>query len=106
MAGLVFAQDFTVSGEMKTGYFWERILADGDEVYEEAKMHNNDDAGDNQGRFRMNTHLFNGVGGPDLWTELDAQIGIRTEIMPKVIPGFNIGFMEKLLKITWRWFTG
>ena len=142
-AGFMFAQELELSGEMKTGFFWERILEDGEETYEEAMMHNNDDAGNNQGRFRLNMHLFNkennigmkvrfeqttwtaaqpnfwayalaygnfiddqlkvtigklgespwGVGGPDIWTELDNLVGIRTEIMPRIVPGLDVGFV-------------
>jgi len=142
-AGFVFAQELEVSGEMKTGFFWERIMVDGEEAYEEAMMHNNDDAGNNQGRFRLNFHLLNsesnigmkvrfeqtswtasqpnfwayafaygnfiddqlrvtigklgespwGVGGPDLWNELDNLVGIRTEILPRFVPGLDVGFV-------------
>jgi|TergutMp193P3_1026864.scaffolds.fasta_scaffold75302_1 hypothetical protein len=141
-AGLVFAQELVISGEMKTGFFWEKIDVDGEERSQEAKMHNNDDAGQNQGRFRMNLHLHKennmgmkvrfeqtvwtakqpnewayamaygnfisdqlrvtvgklgespwGAGGPDIWDELDNQVGIRTEIMPNAAPGLDIGFV-------------
>lgn len=34
-----------------------------------------------------------GIGGPEMWKELDTQIGIRTEIMPGIIPGLNFGFV-------------
>jgi len=56
-AGFVFAQELEISGEMKTGFFWEQWFDDGTEIYEEAEMHNNDDAGEKQGRFRMDMHL-------------------------------------------------
>jgi hypothetical protein len=34
-----------------------------------------------------------GIGGPEMWKELDTQIGIRTEIMPRFVPGLNFGFV-------------
>ena len=141
-AGLVFAQELVISGEMKTGFFWEKINVDGKETEENAKMYNNDDAGDNEGRFRMNLHLHKennmgmkvrfqqtawtatqpnqwayamaygnfisdqlrvtigklgespwGTGGPDLWNELDDQVGIRFEVLPNAAPGLDIGLV-------------
>jgi len=32
------------------------------------------------------------AGGPTIWQGLDHQVGIRTEIMPRMIPGLNFGF--------------
>jgi hypothetical protein len=140
-AGFVQAVDLEISGEMKTGLYWERIEEEGQDIKEEAKIHNNDDAGTNEGRFRMNMHLLEdnigmkvrfqqtvwtgtaynqwafafayanlleeqikvtvgmlgespwSAGGPDIWQELDNQIGMRTEIKPGVLPGLNIGFV-------------
>ncbi|MDR0784918.1 MAG: hypothetical protein LBE74_03420 [Treponema sp.] len=34
-----------------------------------------------------------GAGGPELWTELDTKIGVRTEIKPNLLPGLNVGFV-------------
>ncbi|MDR3284620.1 MAG: hypothetical protein LBS97_05535 [Treponema sp.] len=55
--GSVFAQEFTVSGELKTGFYWERKQQGDNEVEETGYVHNNDDAGANQGRFRLNMQL-------------------------------------------------
>jgi len=136
----IYAQTLEVSGEMKTGLFWEKVETPGN-VYEKAKIHNNDDAGQNEGRFRMNMHLTKDIigmkvrfeqtawsatepnkwmfalayakffdeqlrvvagklgespwsaGGPDIWQELDNQLGVRTEITPKAVPGLNVGFV-------------
>jgi hypothetical protein len=33
------------------------------------------------------------AGGPDIWQELDNQVGIRTEIKPRALPGLNFGFV-------------
>ena len=64
-------QELIFSGEMKTGIYWERILHDGVmlrppsqgqgavESDEKVIWHNNDDAGENEGRFRLNFHLIN-----------------------------------------------
>ncbi|WP_461255373.1 hypothetical protein [Treponema sp. R80B11-R83G3] len=139
--GVVYAQTLEVSGEMKTGLFWQKVEAPGQEVYERARIHNNDDAGSNEGRFRMNIEMkkdiigmkvrfeqtawsmtqpnqwafafaygnfFNeqlrivigrlgespwSAGGPDIWQELDNQLGIRTEYKPAFIPGLDVGFV-------------
>jgi hypothetical protein len=141
-----FAQTLEISGEMKTGLYWERVDVPGEEVWERARMHNSDDAGGNEGRFRMNLHLVRedlgtntlgmkvrfqqtawsatqpnqwafafaygkffdenlkvvigklgespwAAGGPDIWQELDNQIGIRTEVTPQAVPGLNVGFV-------------
>jgi len=142
-ACLVYAQELEISGEVKTGFFWQSERVDGKKAGDDVvKMHNNDDAGDNEGRFRLNLHLHNdlkmgmrirfertvwtsagevrwtyamaygnfldeqlrisigrlgespwGASGPDIWKDLDDQYGIRTEIMPKAIPGLDIGFV-------------
>ena len=136
-----YSQELSFSGEMKTGLFWEMLEVEGEETRELAKMHNNDDAGPNQGRFRLNMHLVNNnigmkvrfqqtawtgvqpnqwdfafaygnfiddqlkvtigklgespwsAGGPDIWQELDDQIGIRTEIKLNALSGLNFGFV-------------
>ena len=141
-AGFANAVDLEISGEIKTGLFWQKVDSDNpDENFNRASIHHNDDAGPNEGRFRMNMHLTTGnvgmrvrfeqtawtgsapirwsyafaysnfldeqlmvtlgmlgespwsAGGPDIWQELDDQIGIRTEIMPNFIPGLNLGFV-------------
>jgi hypothetical protein len=140
-AGIVCGQTLEVSGEMKTGLYWERVDVPGQEVWERAKIHNSDDAGTNEGRFRLNMHLIKdnigmkvrfqqtawssaqpnlwdfafaygnfideqlrvvigrlgespwSAGGPDIWQELDNQLGIRTEVKPTIVPGLNVGFV-------------
>ena len=158
VTGIAFAQEFKVSGEIKTGFFWfDRERVREGKTYESQQagwVHNSeDDAGQaalltdpalvtSQGRFRMDMHLDNGntglkvrfeqlewkagggfprwayafaygdflsnqlkisigrlgdspwaTGGPEMWKELDTQIGIRAEIKPKILPGLNIGFV-------------
>jgi len=56
-AGLIYAQELEISGEMKTGFYWEQISVDGKKTEEKVVMHNNDDAGSNEGRFRLNLHV-------------------------------------------------
>jgi len=135
--------EFTVSGEMKTGFYWEEQYRDGEKIFQDARIHHNSDAGTNEGRFRLLMHLFHPTsnigmkvrfqqtswgasqpnqfeyalaygnfindqlkvtigklgespwapGGPDLWTEVDAQVGLRFEVTPKVVPGLNIGLV-------------
>jgi len=139
-AGFVYSQTLEISGEMKTGLFWEKVEVPGKKTEEVAKIHNSDDAGQNQGRFRMNLHMQKdtigmkvrfektawqgpevqwgfafaygnfideqlrivvgklgespwSAGGPDIWQELDNQIGVRTEIRPNIVPGLNVGFV-------------
>jgi len=145
-ANFAYAQELEISGEMKTGFYWEHVTVDGKKQVSDDKkdvrMHNNDDAGANEGRFRLNLHVHNdynmgmkvryeqqaweeisnanwayamaygnfidnqlritigrlgespwGTGGPDLWKELDNQVGIRTEIMPNILPGLDVGFV-------------
>jgi len=58
-AGFAYAQEVEISGEMKTGFFWEEIRVDGKKTEEVTKMHNNDDAGNDKGRFRLNMHVHN-----------------------------------------------
>jgi len=141
--GLVCAQELEISGEIKTGFYWEKHLVDGEETYENAEMKNNDgDSGDNEGRFRLNLHLHKdnnmgmkvrfeqtkwtgtqytqwayalgygdfideqlrvsvgklgespwGTGGPDIWKEVDSQVGIRFEVKPEAVPGLNAGLV-------------
>ena len=140
-----FGQEFSVSGELKTGFYWEQKQVGDEEPEETGRVHNNDDAG-NQGRFRLNTQLDKenvgakarfeltqwspnnnsgsniphwiyafaygyfwdnqikvsggklgdspwGAGGPERWEEFDTVIGIRTEFIPKIAPGLNVGFV-------------
>ena len=56
----VFAQQLKISGEAKTGLYWESIQQDGGEVKDDVKLHNKDDAGQGQGRFRLNLDYDNG----------------------------------------------
>jgi hypothetical protein len=54
----VFAQDFTVSGEMKTGILWNKYENQLDDPTEETMSGSKDDAGTGPGRFRLNVGYF------------------------------------------------
>ena len=61
----VFAQDFKVSGEVKTGLYWEKTQDEGKEPEEKLLFHSKDDAGvadelkSHHGRIRFNVEYFN-----------------------------------------------
>jgi hypothetical protein len=51
----VFAEGLTLSGEAKTGVFWQKVETTLDEPKVDLKIHSqNDDAGNYEGRFRLN----------------------------------------------------
>jgi len=54
VVGIAAAQGLSLSGEVKTGFYWEEKQRGLDKPESEGKVHNNDDAGDYQGRFRLN----------------------------------------------------
>jgi len=54
----VFAQDFTISGEMKTGILWSKYENQLDDPTEGTASGSKDDAGDGPGRFRLNVEYF------------------------------------------------
>ncbi|GHV88054.1 hypothetical protein AGMMS50267_04140 [Spirochaetia bacterium] len=60
----IIAQEIDITGEVKTGFYWEDKLRDGQSSSEKtpqtSKMHNNDDAGSGLGRFRLNVDLTKG----------------------------------------------
>jgi len=68
----VFAQDFLFSGEMKSGFYWERSQEEKNEPREYVKLHNNDDAGGQQGRFRLNMQFSRGNVGAKIRFELSS----------------------------------
>jgi len=56
----VFAQEFKFSGEAKTGVYWEQYQETGKSPKNDLKLHSKDDAGGNEGRFRLNMDYDNG----------------------------------------------
>jgi hypothetical protein len=69
------AQELTVSGEVKTGLYWEKTQREAEKPDTTLKFHNNDDAGSGQGRFRLNLQYEkNNIGMKariqwDTWTD-------------------------------------
>jgi hypothetical protein len=60
-----FAQELKLSGEVKTGVFWQKTQEEGKAEKPEdtlIELRNKDDAGDGQGRFRLNMDYDNGNG--------------------------------------------
>jgi len=55
----VFAEGFTLSGEAKTGLYWEKIEEPDQEPKVKANIHSQDDAGNYEGRFRLNMDYLN-----------------------------------------------
>jgi hypothetical protein len=60
LSSAVFAQELKLSGEVKTGIYWEQSQLQGNEPEVRVKIHSKDDAGSNQGRFRLNLEYDNG----------------------------------------------
>jgi len=58
-AAVVFAQDFTISGEMKTGLLQTTAETGLDDPYTHTTAGSKDDAGSGPGRFRINVDYFN-----------------------------------------------
>ena len=57
VAAATFAQEgsnFKVSGEAKSGIYWESVQVMGSEREENVKLHSKDDAGSGMGRYRVN----------------------------------------------------
>jgi len=62
-ASAAFAQGLTLGGEVKTGVFWTKTEEPNKDAYEKVSMHSqNDDAGDYEGRFRLNMDYINEAG--------------------------------------------
>jgi hypothetical protein len=63
-AGIAFAQDLSLSGEVKTGVFWKKSQDEGKPSDTKVDLHSKDDAGGegDQGRYRLNLDYDNGNG--------------------------------------------
>ena len=66
LAAAVFAQELKLSGEAKTGVYWQQVQENGKEPdidpTNTLKLHSKDDAGGGEGRFRLNLDFDNGSG--------------------------------------------
>jgi hypothetical protein len=60
VSGVIIAQEISITGEVKTGFYWEKSIREGEESETISKMHNNDDAGSGLGRFRLNVDMTKG----------------------------------------------
>jgi len=66
-----FSGDWSVSGEAKTGFLWEKIEKVGKDPEEKVRLGSLDDAGDDQGRFRLNLEYAAGNAGFKMRVEYD-----------------------------------
>jgi hypothetical protein len=57
-----FAEGLKLSGEAKTGIYWQMDQIDGEEPNSDIKLHSKDDAGGGMGRFRLNMEYENENG--------------------------------------------
>jgi hypothetical protein len=61
LSASAFAQEgLKLSGEAKSGILWEQTQQEGGNPYANVSLHNKDDAGGGQGRFRLNMDYDNG----------------------------------------------
>lgn len=96
-----YAQGFEVSGEVKTGMYWQSIQEGDDEAKSRGFVHNNDDAGGNQGRFRLNFHYTNGNIGAKI--RFQETIWDNTQIRwPDAFPYIfaYANFLDEQLKVS------
>ena len=57
------AQEFELNGFARSGVYWEKWQNDGMDPVEDVRMHSKDDAGDGQGRLRMDVNYSHGNVG-------------------------------------------
>ena len=96
-AGVVFAQGFTVNGEIKTGLYWSRYEDGLNEPLDKAYFHSRDDAGDDYSNKRDATNPVPGRFQIDV-AYLNNNIGFKTRfrwegwLYDKSMPIFNYAF--------------
>lgn len=66
-----FSGDWAISGEAKTGFLWEKTEKVGKDPEEKVRLGNLDDAGNDQGRFRLNLEYAEGNVGFKMRIEYD-----------------------------------
>ncbi|MDR2702333.1 MAG: hypothetical protein LBB72_07875 [Spirochaetaceae bacterium] len=66
-----FSGDWEISGEAKTGFLWEKTEKVGKDPEEKVRLGSLDDAGDDQGRFRLNLEYTEGNVGFKIRIEYD-----------------------------------
>jgi len=84
----VFAQDFTVSGEIKSGILWNRDEKTGEEVKEDTVPRSKDDAGPGAGRFRVNVNYYN----PDIHVGFKFRINWEQWTSGERVPDWSYAF--------------
>jgi len=62
LGATAFGQELKVSGEAKSGIYWEQYQQESQDAVAETKLKSTDDAGSNQGRIRINLDYENGNG--------------------------------------------
>jgi hypothetical protein len=60
LALTVFAQELKISGEAKSGIYWEQNQREGEDPEASVTLHSKDDAGGGRGRYRLNLDYDNG----------------------------------------------
>jgi hypothetical protein len=101
----VFAQErqFTIDGEAKTGFIWYKNEDGLNDAEEDIIMGNKDDAGNFQGRFRLNMEYLNESGFMGFKVRLNFESWGQTNIrIPQEIPyAFGYGnFFEDQLTLS------
>jgi len=82
-----FAEKFTVSGEVKTGVFWQKVETTLDDPKIDLKMHSQgDDAGNYEGRFRLNVEYVNSSGTLGFKTRIQWEDWQNEKQIPEVWP--------------------
>jgi len=99
---LIFAEGLTLSGEAKTGVFWQKAEDSLNPPVIQVKMHSqNDDAGNFEGRFRLNLDYTNGSGNLGFRTRIQWEDWGNEKQIPEVWPyAFGYGnFFENQLTV-------
>jgi len=98
-----FAEGLTVSGEAKTGVFWQKVETTLDEPDIDLKMHSQgDDAGNYEGRFRLNLEYTNDTGNLGFKVRIQWEDWQNEKQIPEVWPyAFGYGnFFDNQLTIS------
>ena len=87
LSAFVFAEGLTLSGEAKTGVFWQKTENSFNPPVIQVKMHSqNDDAGNFEGRFRLNLDYTNGSGNLGFRTRIQWEDWGNEKQIPEVWP--------------------
>jgi hypothetical protein len=97
LTGVVFAQEFTVSGEVKTGLYWSKYEDGLSEPLEKSYFHSRDDAGDDYSSTRNATDPVPGrfqIDAAYIHNNVGFKVRFRYEgwLIDKNLPIFNYAF--------------